>query len=48
MFHQPITDRDAGLGYRDEADSDPEVYHYIVPPGVDVIFQDEEGTEITR
>jgi len=36
------------MGYRDEMDSDPEVYHYIVPAGVDVIFQDEDGNEITR
>ena len=44
--HQPIQG-DAGLD-RDAMDSDPEVYHYIVPVGVDVIFQDEDGSEITR
>ena len=46
--HQPIIQGDAGLDHRDANDSDPEVYHYIVPVGVDVIFQDEDGSEITR
>jgi hypothetical protein len=27
---------------------EPEVYYYIVPTGLDIIFQDEDGTEITR
>ena len=27
---------------------EPEVYYYIVPAGLDIIFQDEDGTEITR
>lgn len=31
-----------------EGGSEPEVYHYIVPVGLDVIFQDEDGIEITR
>jgi hypothetical protein len=48
IVHQPIIQRDAGLDYRDEMESDPEIYHYIVPVGVDVIFQDEDGNEITR
>jgi len=26
----------------------PELYYYIVPTGLDIIFQDEDGTEITR
>jgi hypothetical protein len=28
--------------------SDDEVYQYIVPTGVDVIFRDATGNEITR
>ena len=34
----------------DSADSDlePDEYHYIVPNGLNVIFQDEDGNEITR
>ena len=37
-------------GHEDRAkDSvDPEIYYYIVPAGLDIIFQDEDGTEITR
>ncbi|KAF9534834.1 hypothetical protein CPB83DRAFT_216821 [Crepidotus variabilis] len=35
-----------------EKDDDPEmeadVYHYIVPAGLSVVFQDEAGTKITR
>jgi hypothetical protein len=27
---------------------EPQVYYYIVPAGLDIIFQDEDGTEITR
>lgn len=27
---------------------EPEIYYYIVPPDLDIIFQDEDGTEITR
>ncbi|PPQ69560.1 hypothetical protein CVT26_001562, partial [Gymnopilus dilepis] len=27
---------------------EPQIYHYIVPAGVNVIFQDEDGNEITR
>lgn len=27
---------------------EPEIYYYIVPAGLDIIFQDEDGTEITR
>lgn len=27
---------------------EPDMYYYIVPPGLDIIFQDEDGTEITR
>ena len=26
----------------------PEIYYYMVPEGLDIIFQDEDGTEITR
>jgi len=32
----------------DRGDSEPDVYQYIVPVGVDIIFQDEAGNEITR
>jgi len=31
-----------------DGDSEPEVYHYIVPAGLNVVFQDEDGNEITR
>ncbi|KAF8975529.1 hypothetical protein BDQ17DRAFT_1423347 [Cyathus striatus] len=27
---------------------EPEVYHYIIPSGVEVVFKDEDGNEITR
>jgi hypothetical protein len=32
----------------DGSESEPDVYQYIVPVGVDVIFQDEAGNEIAR
>lgn len=32
----------------DNSDVEPDEYHYIVPNGLNVIFQDEEGNEITR
>lgn len=34
--------------YWDDEDSEPEIYHYIVPAGVKVVFQDQEGNLITR
>ncbi|KAF8165425.1 hypothetical protein B0H34DRAFT_671277 [Crassisporium funariophilum] len=34
--------------YWEEDASEPEIYHYIVPTGLDIIFQDEDGNEITR
>jgi len=46
--HQPAN-HDRNTGFDDGGDtSEPEVYHYIVPSGVEVIFEDEAGTEITR
>jgi hypothetical protein len=38
----------AGHGDRVKDSFEPEIYYYIVPAGLDVIFQDEDGTEITR
>ena len=38
----------AGHGDRVKDSSEPEIYYYIVPAGLDIIFQDEDGTEITR
>lgn len=32
----------------DGGESEPDVYQYIVPVGVDIIFQDEAGIEIAR
>lgn len=32
----------------DDSDLEPDEYHYIVPNGLNVIFQDEDGNEITR
>ena len=34
--------------YWDDEDSDPEIYHYIVPAGLKVTFQDQAGNTITR
>lgn len=34
--------------YWDDEDSDPEIYHYIVPAGLKVTFQDQAGNMITR
>lgn len=34
--------------YWDDSDSDPEIYHYIVPAGLKVTFQDQAGNMITR
>jgi hypothetical protein len=38
----------AGHGDRVKDIFEPELYYYIVPAGLDIIFQDEDGTEITR
>lgn len=38
----------AGHGDRVKDSFEPEIYYYIVPAGLDIIFQDEDGTEITR
>jgi len=38
----------AGHGDRVKDSFEPETYYYIVPAGLDIIFQDEDGTEITR
>lgn len=27
---------------------EPDIYYYMVPADLDIIFQDEDGTEITR
>lgn len=35
-------------GDRVEDSSKPDIYYYIVPTDLDIIFQDEDGTEITR
>jgi len=45
-----VSQRDQGKVYGDRVkDSfEPEIYYYIVPPDLDIIFQDENGTEITR
>ena len=45
--------RKENVGKRDHGDRvkdsfEPEMYYYIVPAGLDIIFQDEDGTEITR
>ena len=37
-----------GHGDRVKDIFEPELYYYIVPAGLDIIFQDEDGTEITR
>jgi hypothetical protein len=29
-------------------DSKPELYYYIVPGGMNVVFKDEAGNEVTR
>ncbi|PPQ92404.1 hypothetical protein CVT25_008754 [Psilocybe cyanescens] len=34
--------------YGSEDDYEPEIYNYIVPAGLNVIFQDEDGNVITR
>jgi hypothetical protein len=33
---------------KDTSSFEPEIYYYMVPAGLDIIFQDEDGTEITR
>ena len=33
---------------KDNSSFEPEIYYYMVPAGLDIIFQDEDGTEITR
>jgi len=33
---------------RNDGDPNPKIWHYIVPGGLDVIFKDEDGNEITR
>jgi len=33
---------------KDTSRFEPEIYYYMVPAGLDIIFQDEDGTEITR
>lgn len=38
----------ADHGERVKDSFEPEIYYYIVPTGLDIIFQDEDGTEITR
>lgn len=40
----------AVLGHGDQVEDKfkPEICYYIVPAGLDIIFQDEDGTEITR
>ncbi|KAF8812363.1 hypothetical protein BYT27DRAFT_6416282 [Phlegmacium glaucopus] len=44
------TSKAAVLGHTDRVEDsfEPEIYYYIVPAGLDIIFQDENGTEITR
>jgi len=37
-----------GNGDRVENSFEPEIYYYVVPAGLDIIFQDEDGSEITR
>lgn len=33
---------------RNDGDPNPKIWHYIVPGGLDVVFKDEDGIEITR
>ncbi len=33
---------------REESESEPEEYRYIVPSGVHVVFRDHDGQEIAR
>ncbi|KAF8627176.1 hypothetical protein AX15_004494 [Amanita polypyramis BW_CC] len=33
---------------RNDGSSKPMIWHYIVPGGLDVVFQDEDGNELTR
>ncbi|KAK2466149.1 hypothetical protein APHAL10511_001791 [Amanita phalloides] len=33
---------------RDDGAPNPKIWHYIVPGGLDVIFKDEDGNELTR
>ncbi|KAM6495959.1 hypothetical protein JOM56_008665 [Amanita muscaria] len=33
---------------REDGDPNPKIWHYIVPGGLDVIFKDEDGNELTR
>ena len=33
---------------RNDGEPNPKIWHYIVPGGLDVIFKDEDGNQITR
>jgi len=33
---------------RNDGEPNPKIWHYIVPGGLDVIFKDEDGNELTR
>ena len=33
---------------RNDGEPNPKIWHYIVPGGLDVIFRDEDGNELTR
>ncbi|KAF8639842.1 hypothetical protein AX17_001097 [Amanita inopinata Kibby_2008] len=34
--------------FGDDRDPNPKIWHYIVPGGLDVLFKDEDGNELTR
>jgi len=44
----PERSKAAAHGDRLKDSFEPDIYYYMVPAGLDIIFQDEDGTEITR
>lgn len=43
-----LTEMKPAVAKRESVDPEPEIYHYIIPAGLNVVFQDEDGKEITR
>ncbi|KJA29977.1 hypothetical protein HYPSUDRAFT_249786 [Hypholoma sublateritium FD-334 SS-4] len=48
LEQEPIDSTLLQQEYWDDEDSDPEIYHYIVPAGLKVTFQDQAGNMIAR